>query len=267
MRVLSIDGGGVKIARASKYIVENKALLSSFEAFAGSSAGSILAGAYAYEISAEQTHDYFLHFIPSIFKQSIFEKVQDFNIYQPKYDIEKLKKVIYAIFGSVKLKDLKKKIIIPTFDLQRKKPKIFSNMTTKNNDEKLADVIISSCSAPTYFSAHNHLIDGGMCAINPSLVAWNDVIYNGGTVEYMLSLSSCINKNSQTLELDNAGLAQYAPKIIDLLLDGSNDLHHYFMQNILKDKYKRVNFFIEHNIKMDDYSRIDDILNAKEVML
>jgi len=131
----------------------------------------------------------------------------------------------------------------------------------------IADVVIASCSAPTYFSSHNNLIDGGVVAVNPSLVAWNDLLYHGHKVDYMLSLSSVICNKKEKLELDNAGVAQYASAITDIILDDNVDLTHYFMQNILKDKYKRVSFLLDEEIKLDDYAKINVILKAKESIL
>ncbi len=268
MKLLSIDGGGVKAARAAKYVQEYTSLLSAFDCFAGCSAGSILATSYAFGFSAEYVYKSFLEFIPQIFAQNTYERIQDYNIFEPKYNSDKLKKAIDYIFKDVKLKDIKKGLIIPVFDLVNQKPKVYSNLGNKaENDIRVADIVIASCSAPTYFSSHNNCVDGGVFAVNPSLIAWNDILYHGYTVDYVLSLSSVISLKKKELRLSNAGIAQYAPVIIDLLLDSNVDITHYCMSNILRANYKRVCFAVDEQIAMDEYKKIDCILKAKETTL
>jgi len=107
MKILSIDGGGVRVARAAKYIVDTPSILSTFDCFAGCSAGSILAASYALGLSAEYVQHAFLEFCPSIFKQNFFEKLQDLFIFKPKYSSKNLKKAIQYIFKNTKMEDLK----------------------------------------------------------------------------------------------------------------------------------------------------------------
>jgi len=74
-------------------------------------------------------------------------------------------------------------IVIPTFDIKRLQPTIFSNYQVKNNpstDALLSDICIGTSAAPTYLPAHYfetkdpsgkvrefNLIDGGVAANNP----------------------------------------------------------------------------------------------------
>jgi len=77
--------------------------------------------------------------------------------------------------------------IVPAFDVKYLQPIIFSTYEAKNDTLKnahLSDICISTSAAPTYFPAHFfkteatdgrsrefHLVDGGVAANNPTMVA------------------------------------------------------------------------------------------------
>ncbi|KAJ6722447.1 XYLOSE ISOMERASE [Salix koriyanagi] len=82
-------------------------------------------------------------------------------------------------------------IVIPTFDIKRLQPIIFSSYQVKTNpstDALLSDICTGTSAAPTYLPAHYfetkdpsgkvrgfNLIDGGVAANNPTLVAMSEV--------------------------------------------------------------------------------------------
>ncbi|KAJ1436795.1 Patatin-like phospholipase domain [Sesbania bispinosa] len=109
----------------------------------------------------------------------------------PKYDGRYLHGVVREKLGDICLHEALTNIVIPTFDIKCLQPIIFSSYQVKRSpilDAKLSDICISTSAAPTYLPAHNfknkdskgevhefNLIDGGVCANNPSLVAMNEV--------------------------------------------------------------------------------------------
>ncbi|GKA02893.1 patatin-like protein 2, partial [Tanacetum coccineum] len=83
-------------------------------------------------------------------------------------------------------------VVIPTFDIKYLQPTIFSSyqlQTTPSLDAKLSDICIGTSAAPTYLPSHSfqtedsegkllkefNLIDGGVAANNPTLVAISEV--------------------------------------------------------------------------------------------
>nr|AAD22169.1 patatin-like protein [Sorghum bicolor] len=105
----------------------------------------------------------------------------------PKYDGVFLHDKIKSLTHDVKVADTVTNIIVPAFDVKYLQPIIFSTYEAKADTLKnahLSDICISTSAAPTYFPAHFfkteatdgrsrefHLVDGGVAANNPTMVA------------------------------------------------------------------------------------------------
>jgi len=101
----------------------------------------------------------------------------------PKYDGKFLHSIVKEKLGNTWLRQTLTNIVIPTFDIKRLQPAIFSNYQVKNNpstDALLSDICIGTSAAPTYLPAHYfetkdpsgkvrefNLIDGGVAENNP----------------------------------------------------------------------------------------------------
>ncbi|KAJ6344654.1 hypothetical protein OIU76_006220 [Salix suchowensis] len=109
----------------------------------------------------------------------------------PKYDGKFLHSIVKEKLGDKRLHQTMTNIVIPTFDIKRLQPTIFSSYQVKTNpstDALLSDICIGTSAAPTYLPAHYfetmdpsgkvrefNLIDVGVAANNPTLVAMNEV--------------------------------------------------------------------------------------------
>ncbi|XP_058722240.1 patatin-like protein 2 [Vicia villosa] len=212
--ILSIDGGGIRGLIPAAIIEflesqlqeldgEDARLADYFDVISGTSTGGLVTAMLAAPdqnnrplFAAKDIKPFYLEHCPKIFPQHrgvgglMLAKVMR-SLGGPKYDGKYLHEVVRQKLGDVKLNETITNIVIPTFDIKTLQPIIFSSYQIKNTpclNAKLSDICISTSAAPTYLPAHNfinkddagkeeefNLIDGGVCANNPALVAMNEV--------------------------------------------------------------------------------------------
>ncbi|XP_031125652.1 patatin-like protein 2 [Ipomoea triloba] len=149
--------------------------------------------------AARDIKPFYLNHGPNIFPQKrrwfcdIWQLIR--CVFRPKYDGKYLHSLVKEELKDIRLKDTLTNVVIPTFDIMCLQPVIFSTYESKRcpkMDVYLSDVCIGTSAAPTYLPAHyfkiedpkqgtNHppreynIIDGGVAANNPTLVAISQV--------------------------------------------------------------------------------------------
>ncbi|XVF57450.1 hypothetical protein PTKIN_Ptkin06aG0206500 [Pterospermum kingtungense] len=103
----------------------------------------------------------------------------------PHYNAEGLEKAIKEKVGERKLSETLTNVVIPSYDIKLLQPTVFSTLKAKHNDlenPKLVDVCLSTSAVP-YFLPHRkfgfnsrlcHMVDGGVAANNPTLLALSE---------------------------------------------------------------------------------------------
>ncbi|KAI8002083.1 Patatin-like protein 2 [Camellia lanceoleosa] len=208
--VLSIDGGGIRglipgtilgflESELQKLDGEDARIADYFDVIAGTSTGGLVTAMLTAPneknrplFAAKDIKNFYLDNCPKIFPQvsSLFPKVIK-ALSGPKYDGEYLHSLVKEKLGNIKLHQALTNIAIPTFDIKRLQPTIFSTYEVMNNpslDALLSDICIATSAAPTYLPAHYfetkdptgkvrefNLIDGGVAANNPALIAISEV--------------------------------------------------------------------------------------------
>ncbi|TYI88985.1 hypothetical protein E1A91_D03G021700v1 [Gossypium mustelinum] len=204
--VLSIDGGGIRgiipsvlLASLESKLQEldgpNARIADYFDVVAGTSTGGLIATMLTapnkdngrqplYE--AKDITKFYLEHSPKIFPQDSINTSKG-----PKYDGKYLRSLINKLLGDITLKQALTNLVLPTFDIKLLQPVIFSTNDAKVNDwrnAKLYDACIGTSAAPTLLPVHHFetkgfdgkthsfdLIDGGVAANNPTLIAISHV--------------------------------------------------------------------------------------------
>uniref|UniRef100_A0A0E0M240 Patatin n=1 Tax=Oryza punctata TaxID=4537 RepID=A0A0E0M240_ORYPU len=213
--VLSIDGGGIRgiipavvltflESELQKLDGEEARIADYFDVIAGTSTGGLVTAMLAAPntkrrplFAAKDIKAFYMNHAPKIFPQlrGPFGRMMRMfrSMSGPSYDGKHLHEVVREKLGSTRLHHTLTNVVIPTFDIKRLQPTIFSSYEVKkkkNNtmDALLSDICISTSAAPTYLPAHFfrtedfhgnikefNLIDGGVAANNPALVAIGEV--------------------------------------------------------------------------------------------
>ena len=285
-RILSFDGGGIRglvtLALLKRLESQIPNLIKGADLLAGTSTGGIIALGLAAGKSVDEMIALYRDNGSKIFDDSWWDDLRDLGgLAGADYDQKNLGKILTGLFPDTKLKDLGKRVLIPSFNLddgdpdatkQTWGPKFFHNFpgTDSDGEELVVDVALDTSAAPTYFPTHGPYIDGGVVANNPSLAAVaqtqdtrnTDPVPALGDI-FLLSLGTGVNLSYVKGKNLDWGLAQWAKPLVSLLLDASMGIADYQCRYLLKANYRRIApvFPSDTNIKLDDWKRAQDLID------
>src|SRR5437867_6589805 len=187
-RILSVDGGGIGGLYAAvlldRLTREVPTLVDGVDLVAGTSTGGIIALGLAHGLAPADLVALYRDRAKEIFDDSWLDDLKDLGgLTGADYDNDKLKALLEEVFGKkTRLKQLKKRVLVPTFDLDNEsrdpgkrmwKPKFFHNYPGPDSDggELVVDVALRTSAAPTYFPTYQGYIDGAVVANNPAMAA------------------------------------------------------------------------------------------------
>lgn len=187
--ILSIDGGGIRgvfAAHVLKRIEQEYAInwRKHFDMFAGTSTGSIIAAGLAFGWSAYRLTKLYNDAASTVFKPRWHTWTK--GVGASRYSSERLYETLKSEFGDATLDQIATPLIIPAVDTVSGSVHVFKSgrhsRLVRDKNVAVADAVMASCSAPTYFDPHvvqeYRIADGGLWANNPSLVAVADARYN-----------------------------------------------------------------------------------------
>ncbi|HID21946.1 MAG TPA: hypothetical protein EYP14_06050 [Planctomycetaceae bacterium] len=260
-RVLSIDGGGIRgivPAVILRRIVETDGFdrfLDSIDFVAGTSTGGLIALALADSMSAGELVDMYVSMGRKVFDDTWRDDLLDLGkLFGADYDIGPLRRELRRRFGSKRLGQLGKYVLVPTFDLDSGrgrhrtwKPKLFHNFRGAGSDRSalVAKVGLYACAAPTYFPSVDGYIDGDVYANNPAMCALaqtQDVRHEPRPpLEAVVLLSLGTGRNLQYLRGKTLdwGYAQWVRPLINLIFDGTAGIADYQCRQMLGQRYHR----------------------------
>lgn len=179
-RILTIDGGGIKGVCPASFLatVDNSIegnIADYFDLIVGTSTGGIIALGLGLGLSAKEILTFYEEFGPVIFGGTRGNRWFRWPG-TTKYSSAPLQKALETCFGNKKLGDSRKRLVIPSLNLENGKVHIYKTAHHPRLEldykEKVVDVALATAAAPTYFPTHHSsvgipLIDGGIWANNP----------------------------------------------------------------------------------------------------
>ena len=273
IRVVSLDGGGIKGALTARILSRLEAAspgwLARVDLFAGTSTGGILALALASELSPEACVSLYRDRGPSIFAPRDFmDAIPGDEYVRADYGSEGLRAALVGIFGSRCLGDLNHDVLIPAFDLKRWQPKFFDREHDAN--ARIVDVALATSAAPTYFPIHAGKADGGLFANNPSDSALAFLLAKGAKLSdvRMLSVGTGASPVPAPGSDGDWGFRQWIVKdphyLLSVLFDGSVLASHYRSKVQLSDRYVRVQPMLPERVEMDDPEKVSLLLDVAD---
>ncbi|KAK8706688.1 hypothetical protein V6N13_057767 [Hibiscus sabdariffa] len=207
--VLSIDGGGVRGIIPGTILAVLESLLQDldgpdariadyFDVVAGTSTGGLISGILAApngenrpKFRATEINNFYYEYGPLIFPPDKRPPVAGFPPGRPVFDGVALRDAANELLQDITVSNTVTNVVIPTFDIKRLTPVIFSTNDAKSDvssNARLADVCVGTASVPIYLPAHyfetHHadgrvrtfdIIDGGIAAANPTVVAMDSI--------------------------------------------------------------------------------------------
>lgn len=283
-RILSLDGGGLRgliTARLLQRLNDEPGIagwLDRTDLIAGTSTGGILALGLAAGKTPQDIVDLYKNKGPAIFDESIWDDIRDLGkLIGAEYSNKALKKDLQQIFGTTTLDQLKKKVAIPSFDLDNQakdpaqrtwKPKIFHNFPGADSDgtQLAVNVALYTSAAPTYFPSVDGYIDGGVFANNPSMVAIAQAISSANQPKdraqladiVLFSVGTGVSLNHITGKVLDWGYAQWIKPLINILQDGVAGIADYQARELLGTRYQRLQIVFDpsETIPMDAVNKL-----------
>lgn len=297
-RILSLDGGGIRglltVALLERIEQARPGFLEQVDLFAGTSTGSILALGLAYGLTPSDLRRLYEEQGRWIFHDPLLDKIRDLGFVRgARYSNKNLTQALVDRFGSHRLGDLKRKVLVATFDLdnrsvnlekpRRWKAKFFHNFSGHDTDarERIVDVALRSSAAPTYFPVYQGYVDGFVVANNPAMCAVAQVLgaevsSESATLQDIVLLSIGTGLNLRYLPQQDAdwGLRQwtfqvqpmqrqwYAMPLIYMMWEGSVDLVNYQCRQVLGDQFHRLDAVLPELVDIDAVGKMDVLVDV-----
>jgi hypothetical protein len=253
MRVLSIDGGGIRGLIPAIVLTEleqrsGRRIFELFDLIAGTSTGGILACALCAPdpLPAHELVSLYEVEGPKIFDRDVFQRIRSGEgLLDEKYDAGELDRALERFLADKRLADARPDLIVPAYNMTEPGPYFFKTRKARESpaeeDFPLSVVARATAAAPTYFEplevSGAALVDGGVFAVNPAMSAFAEVVRFQPTAEVLLvSLGTGERTRKRSFDqVKDWGLVEWAKPIIDVVFDGMSEAVDYQLRHALED--------------------------------
>ena len=289
IRILSLNGGGIRGLFQAKYLAElSKSLAaplrSHFDLIAGTSTGAIIALGIALDVEPDKLVELFEKHGASIFPSKTRKKAGKLRAWfkkGPRYLQGPLRKVLEDTFGENRLCDCQPPVVIPATTLDRFECRVFTTLERcghpRSRDAELlaSDVALASAAAPLFFQAERtrtglqgttedprFYVDGGVWANAPSLLAVkyaNQCLMSSFEEMRLLSVGNGeVPAGIMGVDFNTTRRAKMLEPILDMMFATQMELSDRLAGHLLGDeemtgkRMLRVNVSLAAGVGLDD---------------
>ena len=221
-QVLALDGGGVKALFTAHVLARLEAdlgvhIAESFDLIAGTSAGGVIALGLGAGMRPAEIVEHYTDLTMRVFPRSRRARWRYVpRAWSPAYSGDGLARGAQRGLGSRLLGESTKRLVIPSWDVQRGEVHVFKTphheRLRRDWQISMVDVAMATTAAPTFFPAAavdgQRLIDGGVWANNPSVVAIGEAVSMLGVRSMPSGCStSALSTNGRTTPSDSTRAA------------------------------------------------------------
>ena len=254
MKVLSIDGGGIRGLIPALVLAEiesrtGRRIADLVDMIAGTSTGGILACALGKPdpLPASEIATLYVEEGPKIFDRSLLKQITSLGGYlDERYSDKGLVQALERYLGDTPMKAATLPLLLTAYDTEARAIHLLRS-EGENSGASMVDAAHATSAAPTYFEPVRLdgacLIDGGVFATNPALVAFAEV---RGKLDLLLSLGT--GEHTRPLpcaKVKDWGQLEWARPIIDVVFDGGQDAVDLQLRALLPDDYVRLQTELE----------------------
>lgn len=276
-QILALDGGGAKALFTAHVLARleqdlNVSISDSFDLIAGTSAGGIVALALGAGLAPCEIVTHFKSLVRTVFPSARRRWWHwPRQLTNPIYDADALRTVLEGVLGETILRDSAKRLVIPAWDVQAGTVHIFRTPHHRRlrRDWRLSmvDVALATSAAPVYFPAarvdDHRLIDGGVWANNPSVVAITEAV---SMLDVPLRAIRILNVGAidqiklHPKRLDRGGLLNWAKPIAPLILDAGSRGGQGIAEHLIgRGNYTRFDALVPGELYSLDSADPDDV--------
>lgn len=266
-RILSLDGGGMRglmnCILLERMLKVYPNLLDQVDMLAGTSNGAMLAMGIAYGKHPTTSKHLF-----ELTAKAMFAKKSYYGVNQSRYSSTLLKVFCEQVWEKKTLAEARKHVCVPAFLMDNQHPDaklrscedvLFHNLCgdAAMNNDLAADVVMRTVVAPTYFPSYQRYVDGGMFANDPASCALTLAL---SPAKLNLPLSAIVMLSMGTGKVNyfydgdehDWGYSQWITRLPNALWEGMTQKSEQQCQELLQQRYWRVQPVLQEDIAMDD---------------
>ena len=278
--ILALDGGGTRGIYTAQLLAKIEQafgirIQTCFDLIAGTSTGSIIAGAAVSDIPMQDIVELFDTETPHIFRRRWYR----IPLFLSKYPNQKLAQIIAKHLPATPLGEIATPLMITSSEISKSEVHIFrsnyerrdSEIASTSKDVNLQEAILASCAAPTFFapkSLDNSLLaDGGLWANNPSTVAFTEALSTFGKAAREIRMLSVGTGHSTNMYHNRRGWGFITgwggAKLTSYVMTLQSEASANMTKLLLKGNYLRINPEIDF-WELDTLTQLDNLKSLAE---